>query len=42
MPTLNWIDKEAVVKHHQEVPFRLLEPGSRRRLRTEPKLIQSG
>ncbi len=26
MPTLNWIGKEAVVKHHREVPFRLLEP----------------
>ena len=26
MPTLNWIGKEAVVKHHQQVPFRLLEP----------------
>ena len=26
MPTLNWIGKEAVVRHHQEVPFRLLEP----------------
>ena len=26
MPTLNWIGKDAVVKHHQEVPFRLLEP----------------
>jgi len=26
MPTLNWIGKEAVVKHHKEVPFRLLEP----------------
>ncbi|HHW75922.1 MAG TPA: site-specific DNA-methyltransferase [Xanthomonadaceae bacterium] len=26
MPTLNWIGKEAVVKHHQDVPFRLLEP----------------
>ena len=24
MPTLNWIGKEAVVKHHKEVPFRLL------------------
>ena len=24
MPTLNWIGKEAVVKHHQEVPFHLL------------------
>lgn len=26
MPTLNWIGKQAVVKHHQEVPYRLLEP----------------
>ena len=26
MPVLNWIGKEAVVKHHKEVPFRLLEP----------------
>lgn len=26
MPTLNWIGKEAVVKHHKEVPFHLLEP----------------
>lgn len=26
MPTLNWIGKEAVVKHHKEVPFRLIEP----------------
>ena len=26
MPTLNWIGKEAVVKHHKEVPSRLLEP----------------
>ena len=25
MPTLNWIGKEAVEKHHKEVPFRLLE-----------------
>lgn len=25
MPTLNWIGKQAVVKHHKEVPFRLLE-----------------
>ncbi len=25
MPTLNWIGKAAVVKHHEEVPFRLLE-----------------
>ncbi len=26
MPVLNWIGKDAVVKHHKEVPFRLLEP----------------
>ena len=26
MPELNWIGKAAVVKHHKEVPFRLLEP----------------
>jgi len=26
MPTLNWIGKEAVIKHHKEVPSRLLEP----------------
>ncbi|WP_255412266.1 restriction endonuclease [Dickeya sp. Secpp 1600] len=25
MPTLNWIGKEAVIKHHKDVPFRLLE-----------------
>ena len=25
MPSLNWIGKEAVVKHHKDVPFRLLE-----------------
>lgn len=25
MPTLNWIGKEAVLRHHKEVPFRLLE-----------------
>ncbi|MEW5791532.1 MAG: site-specific DNA-methyltransferase [Pseudomonadota bacterium] len=26
MPTLDWIGKKAVVKHHKDVPFRLLEP----------------
>ena len=26
MPSLNWIGKDAVVNHHQDVPFRLLEP----------------
>ena len=28
MPTLNWIGKDAVVKHHHDVPYRLLEPVS--------------
>lgn len=26
MPTLTWIGKDAVVKHHKDVPVRLLEP----------------
>ena len=26
MPTLNWIGKAAVIKHHKDVPYRLLEP----------------
>ncbi|TMM58442.1 site-specific DNA-methyltransferase [Maribacter algarum] len=26
MPTLNWIGKEKVINHHQDVPFRILEP----------------
>lgn len=30
MPTLNWIGKDAVIRYHKEVPFRLLE--------TDPKL----
>ncbi|MEO5995262.1 MAG: site-specific DNA-methyltransferase [Chitinophagaceae bacterium] len=25
MPTLNWIGKEKIVNHHQEVPYRILE-----------------
>lgn len=25
MPTLNWIGKEKVIRHHQDVPFRVLE-----------------
>ena len=25
MPTLNWIGKDAVVRHHQDVPSRLIE-----------------
>lgn len=26
MPTLDWIGKKAVITHHKEVPYRLLEP----------------
>ena len=26
MPSLNWIGKDAVVRHHKDVPYRLLEP----------------
>lgn len=26
MPSLNWIGKDAVITHHKDVPFRLLEP----------------
>jgi hypothetical protein len=26
MPVLDWIGKAAVVRHHQDVPYRLLEP----------------
>ena len=26
MPSLDWIGKKAVIRHHTEVPFRLLEP----------------
>jgi adenine-specific DNA-methyltransferase len=26
MPVLNWIGKSAVVRHHKDVPYRLLEP----------------
>jgi len=26
VPTLDWIGKSAVVRHHKDVPYRLLEP----------------
>jgi hypothetical protein len=26
MPTLDWIGKDAAIRRHREVPFRLLEP----------------
>ena len=25
MPTLNWIGKEKVINHHNEVPYRVLD-----------------
>jgi adenine-specific DNA-methyltransferase len=25
MPTLNWIGKDKVVNHHQDVPYKILE-----------------
>ena len=25
MPTLDWIEKDKVINHHQDVPFRVLE-----------------
>lgn len=30
MPSLNWIGKDAVICHHKDVPFRLLEPDAGR------------
>ena len=35
MPSLNWIGKDAVVKHHMDVPFRLLEPVQALSVRSE-------
>ena len=26
MPTLNWIGNEKVINHHQDVPYKILEP----------------
>ncbi|EQD48769.1 hypothetical protein B1B_11927, partial [mine drainage metagenome] len=36
MPTLNWIGKDAVVTHHQDVPYRLLEPVAELSCRPSP------
>ncbi len=41
MPVLNWIGKEAVVKHHKEVPFHLLEPVPELSL-SEPPALAGG
>ncbi|MFM2007132.1 MAG: hypothetical protein RLZZ09_2787, partial [Pseudomonadota bacterium] len=37
MPTLNWIGKESVIRHHREVPFRLLETVPELSLPSHPK-----
>ena len=29
MPTLEWIGKEKVINHHQQVPYRVLEENYR-------------
>ncbi|WP_165720912.1 site-specific DNA-methyltransferase [Bordetella trematum] len=46
MPSLNWIGKDAVVRHHQEVPCRLLEPvqdlSSSARVGSDGNLIVQG
>jgi site-specific DNA-methyltransferase (adenine-specific)/adenine-specific DNA-methyltransferase len=42
MPTLNWIGKEAVVKHHKDVPFRLLEPVAELSCPSPPTPLPSG
>jgi len=42
MPTLNWIGKEAVVKHHKEVPFRLLEPVAELSCPSPPSPLPAG
>jgi adenine-specific DNA-methyltransferase len=26
LPTLNWIGKEKVINHHQDLPYKILEP----------------
>lgn len=36
MPTLEWIGKDKVVNHHQEVPFRILD--KKRLMRKTPKI----
>ena len=41
MPVLNWIGKPAVVKHHKEVPFRLIEPVAELSL-SEPPALAGG
>ena len=35
MPTLEWIGKDKVVNHHQEVPYRVLE----RQYRSEERRV---
>ncbi len=44
MPTLDWIGKDKVVNHHQEVPFRVLEHkyGFRADDETDTSMTDSG
>jgi site-specific DNA-methyltransferase (adenine-specific)/adenine-specific DNA-methyltransferase len=42
MPVLDWIGKQAVVKHHRDVAYRLLEPVPELSLRAERSRPQAG
>ena len=42
MPSLNWIGKDTVVKHHKDVPFRLLEAKPELMCGTAPDSTASG
>ena len=42
MPTLNWIGKEAVINHHDEVPIHTLTHDPDRSLGTENELLGTG
>jgi hypothetical protein len=40
MPSLNWIGKDAVIRHHKELPFRLLEPDAGRSSYPRPPAVE--
>lgn len=42
MPTLNWIGKEAVINHHDEVPIHTLTHDPDRSFGTENKPLGTG
>ena len=42
MPTLNWIGKEAVINHHDEVPIHTLTHDPDRSLGAENELLGTG